>query len=239
MDKKSSKKSVTKKNSIKKNTSKKISKKDIVKKNKSEKSTSVKNTSKKSKSEKSASVKNTSIKSKSEKNTSKKYIRKKENKTIVKNLSTEDYRVLDNLNVFINNYCDDDHPLATAFLHKDGTILYGLSSKNPMGYDVHGEHSAVSQAHIYDKNPENYITIVSMTKSDNKKCKYKFKGPCGICRELLRHLYPNCYIISPEHNTGIPKKILCKYLLPFPYTSSKLKKKSMLNKDINIKYIQH
>lgn len=29
-----------------------------------------------------------------------------------------------------------------------------------MGYDVHGEHSAVSQAHIYDQNYENYITIV-------------------------------------------------------------------------------
>lgn len=164
---------------------------------------------------------------------------KKEHKSIVQNLSPEDYRLLDNLNIFINNYCNDDHPLATAFLHKDGTILYGLSSKNPMGYDVHGEHSAVSQAHIYDQNSENYITIVSMTKSKSKRNKYKFKGPCGICRELLRHLYPNAYIISPEHTKGIPKKILCKYLLPFPYTSSKLKRKSILNKDVNIKYIQH
>jgi cytidine deaminase len=169
----------------------------------------------------------------------KKDIVKKEYKNIVQNLSSEDYRLLDNLNVFINNYCNDDHPLATGFLHKDGTIVYGLSSKNPMGYDVHGEHSAVSQAHIYDQNPENYVTIVSMTKSKSKKIKYKFKGPCGICRELLRHLYPNSYIISQEHIKGIPKKILCKYLLPFPYTSSKLKRKSLLNKDVNIKYIYH
>lgn len=169
----------------------------------------------------------------------KKGIVKKENIRIVQNLSSEDYRLLDNLNVFINNYCTDDHPLATGFLHKNGTIVYGLSSKNPMGYDVHGEHSAVSQAHIYDQDSENYTTIVSMIKSKNKKNKYKFKGPCGICRELLRYLYPNAYIISPEHTKGIPKKILCKYLLPFPYMSSKLKKKSILNKNINIKYIQH
>ncbi len=159
-------------------------------------------------------------------------------KPIVKNLSLEDYRLLDNLNIFINHYCNEDHPLATGFLHKDGTIIYGLSTKNPMGYDVHGEHSAVSQAHIYDQNPENYVTIVSMTKSKSKNKKYKFKGPCGICRELLRHLYPNCYVISPEHTKNIPKKIMCKYLLPFPYTSSKLRRKSMLNKDINIKYVK-
>ncbi len=160
------------------------------------------------------------------------------NKHIVENLSSEDYRLLDNLNIFINHYCNEDHPLATGFLHKDGTILYGLSTKNPMGYDVHGEHSAVSQAHIYDQNPENYVTIVSMTKSKSKNKKYKFKGPCGICRELLRHLYPNCYVISPEHTKNSPKKIMCKYLLPFPYTSSKLRRKSMLNKDINIKYVK-
>ncbi len=194
--------------------------------------------------------KNTKIinKKKSNKKSIKKTIKKiskiniksiqKISKPIVKNLSLEDYRLLDNLNVFINKNCNDDHPLATAFLHKDGTIIYGLSSKNPMGYDVHGEHSAVSQAHIYDQNPENYVTIVSMTKSTNKKVKYKFKGPCGICRELLRHLYPNCYIISPEHTKNSPKKIMCKYLLPFPYTSSKLHRKSMLNKDINIKYVK-
>ena len=63
---------------------------------------------------------------------------------------------------------------------------------------------------------------------------YKIKSPCGICRELLRYHYPNLYIIVPynleitiitKKNFSNLKKIRSKYLLPYPYVSSKLPEK--------------
>ena len=68
-----------------------------------------------------------------------------------------------------------------------------------------------------------------MTRTTDKK--YKIKSPCGICRELIRFHYPDLYIIVPKCTDVITVddinlneliKIKAKYLLPFPYVSSKL-----------------
>lgn len=139
---------------------------------------------------------------------------------IVEELNEQDNILLEKLNKFVNENCNSDYPLATGMFHESGTIIYGISSKNPMGYDVHGEHAAIGQARIFDKDKSKYLTIVSMTKSDDGK--YKVKAPCGICRELLRYHYPNMYAIVPHPITKKLVKVVIKYLLPYPYMSTKL-----------------
>ena len=72
---------------------------------------------------------------------------------------------------------------------------------------------------------------------------YKIKSPCGICRELLRYHYPDLYIIVPrdlnnvkikENNFNDLIKIRSKYLLPYPYISSKLPEISKINDNIKL-----
>jgi len=116
-------------------------------------------------------------------------------------------------------------------MHESGVIVYGLSSKNPLGYDVHGEHSAISSARIFDKDKNKFNVLVSMTKSEDGN--YKVKAPCGICRELLRYHYPNMYTIVPHPISKKLVKIMIKYLLPYPYMSSKVPEESKLDKHID------
>jgi cytidine deaminase len=162
-------------------------------------------------------------------------------------LTDNDIELLNQLYLFVNEKCNNDHPLASAIIHKDNKIIYGLSSKSPLGYDVHAEHALVGNAHIYDNNNDNFLSLISMTRSfqdiDGNNT-YKIKAPCGICRELLRYHYPNLYIIVPRNPeiTIITKrnlndliKIKSKYLLPFPYISSKLPLESKIEDDIEIK----
>ena len=144
-------------------------------------------------------------------------------------LTENDIELLNQLYLFVNNKCNDEHPLASATLHNDNKIIYGLSSKSPLGYDVHTEHVLVANAYIYDNNNKNFLSLVSMSRSlpdvyGNNI--YKIKAPCSICRELLRYHYPNLYIIVHRNLeiTTITKrnfndliKIKSKYLLPFPY----------------------
>jgi cytidine deaminase len=166
-------------------------------------------------------------------------------------LTDNDIELLNQLYTFVNNKCNNEHPLASAILHKDNKIIYGLSSKSPLGYDVHAEHALVGNAYIYDDNSENFLSLVSMTRSlpdVNSNDLYKIKAPCGICRELLRYHYPNLYIIVPRNSeiTTITKKnfndlikIKSKYLLPYPYISSKLPALSKIKDDIELKINIH
>jgi ribosomal protein S18 acetylase RimI-like enzyme/cytidine deaminase len=141
---------------------------------------------------------------------------------VVEKLDEMDEILLKKTKEFMIEHCNSDHPLVAGMLHKNGHIVYGLSSTNPLGNDVHGEHSAISQAHIYDKNKENFISLVCMTPPKNNDTKYRIKAPCGICRELLKQFYPNIYIIVPDNDPIQSVKIISKYLLPFPYVSSRV-----------------
>ena len=150
---------------------------------------------------------------------------------IVKELDEKDNILLEKLNEFVNKNCNNDYPLASGMMHESGVIVYGISSKNPMGYDVHGEHAVISAARIFDQDKSKYNAIVSLTKSDDGK--YKVKAPCGICRELLRYHYPNMYAIVPHPITKKLVKVVNKYLLPYPYMSTKLPEESKLDKHID------
>ncbi len=165
-------------------------------------------------------------------------------------LSDNDIELLNKLYSFVMDKCNKDHPLASAILHKDKKIIYGISSKSPLGYDVHAEHVLVGNAYVYDNNSDNFSALINMTKSlpdVNGNNTYKIKAPCGICRELLRFHYPNLYIIVPRNSetTLITNKnfkdlikIKSKYLLPFPYISSKLPLESKINDDIELKIVK-
>ncbi len=150
---------------------------------------------------------------------------------IVEELNEQDKILLEKLNKFVNDNCNPDYPLATGISHKDGNIIYGISCKNPMGYDVHGEHVAIGQARIYDQDKSKYLSIVSLTKSDDGN--YKVKAPCGICRELLRYHYPNIYAIVPHPLTKKLVKVVLKYLLPYPYISTKLPEEAKLEEHVD------
>jgi cytidine deaminase len=147
---------------------------------------------------------------------------------VIEQLNDTDEKLLEKTKEFMMEYCNENHPTAAGMIHKDGHIVYGLSATNPLGNDVHAEHSVISQARIYDKNHENYIGIVAMSKpKDNSK--YRVKSPCGICRELLKFFYPNIYVIVPDNNPKDHIKILSKYLLPYPYVSTRIPPTEKLN----------
>jgi cytidine deaminase len=161
-------------------------------------------------------------------------------------LTDHDIELIKRLYYFVNDKCCNEHPLASAIIHKDNNIIFGISSKSPLGYDVHGEHTLVGNAYIYDNNHNNFLSLVNMTRSlpdDDGNNIYKIKSPCGICRELLRYHFPDLYIIVSrdfnnikikESNFNDLIKIKSKYLLPYPYTSSKLPEISKINDNIKL-----
>jgi cytidine deaminase len=151
---------------------------------------------------------------------------------VIKELDEQDNILIKKLEEFIRDNCNEHHPLAAGILHNSGTIQYGLASKSPLGYDVHGEHAVLSQARIFDKNKKNYVSLVAISG------KNKLKAPCGICRELIRYHYPEIYVIVPHHKTGKLVKIMAKYLLPYPYVSTQLPEKSKLDDNVEIEYVQ-
>jgi len=155
------------------------------------------------------------------------------NQNVIEKLDEMDEKLLEKTKELMMEYCNENHPTAAGMIHKNGHIVFGLSSSNPLGYDVHAEHSVISQARIYDKNNENYIGIVAMSKpKDNSK--YRVKSPCGICRELLKFFYPNIYVIVPDNDQIEHVKIISKYLLPFPYISTRYPQKEKLEFDYKI-----
>jgi cytidine deaminase len=145
---------------------------------------------------------------------------------IIAELDENDNKLIEELKRFAIIHCDENyHQLATGMMHESKKIIYSLASKSPGGYAVHGEHAIISCAKLYD-NYKRYISLVSVSKSG------KIKAPCGICRELLKHHYPNLYIIVPDGEKLI--KIKAKYLLPFPYVMSEMTEESKL--DSSVKY---
>ena len=154
------------------------------------------------------------------------------NEDVLKELDEKDTILLKKLEEFVKENCSEEYPLATGMLHISGIIQYGLACKSPLGYDVHGEHTVISQARIFDKNKKNYLSLVCIS------AKNKIKAPCGICREVLRYHYPELHIIVPHPNTGKLVKIMAKYLLPYPYVSTQLPDASKLDDNIEVKYIQ-
>lgn len=94
-----------------------------------------------------------------------------------------------------------------------GEIFYGCNIKNQNAHSSCAEPSALSFGEIYSRT-KNYVTIVAINfKNDS------IIPPCGICRELLNLNCPNINVIIPTQDE--PKKIKAKYLLPYPYFSSK------------------
>lgn len=151
--------------------------------------------------------------------------------TLVKQLNEHDYKLVEAAVEFCNIHCDKDeealYPLVAAMIHRDGTIVYGLAAKGPLSNSVHGEHSVLTNARIKDHNRDNFMSLVCVSKN------LKFKSPCGNCRELLKHHYPNLDIIVPDlkepENTAKLVKIKSKYLLPYPYESGVTLKESKLD----------
>jgi len=167
--------------------------------------------------------------------------------TLIEPLTEGDFQLIKELRKFVTANCNELYPLAAAILHKDGTILYGLAARSPLANNVHGEHAAVSQARIKDKNRNNFTTIVCMS------VKQKFKSLCGNCRELIKHHYPNINIILPDPSEKkvLPPlpgsgsaseplvvqklvKIKAKYLLPYPYESGETLPESELDVNIDV-----
>ena len=80
-------------------------------------------------------------------------------------LTDHDKELIKKLYFFVKDKCSNEHPLASAIIHKDNNIIFGISSKSPLGYDVHGEHVLVGNAYIYDNNHNNFLSLVNMTRS--------------------------------------------------------------------------
>jgi len=154
--------------------------------------------------------------------------------SLVESLNADDIRLVREAIKFGHLHLDDKfYNLVAAMLHKDGTIIYGLASRSPLSStEVHGEEAVISQARIYDHNRDNYKSLVCVTIS------VKFKSPCGNCRELLKHHYPNLDIIVPDledpENTDKLVKIKSKYLLPYPYQSGDTREESKLDIPIDV-----
>jgi cytidine deaminase len=154
--------------------------------------------------------------------------------SLTEQLNTNDLTLVESAIKFGEEHLDDKlYNLVAAIQHKDGTILYGLASRSPMSSsEVHGEESVISQARIYDKDRNNFKSLVCVTIS------VKFKSPCGSCRELLKHHFPNLDIIVPDYKDpeNIKKlvKIKSKYLLPYPYESGDTTPESKLGEPIDV-----
>jgi cytidine deaminase len=154
--------------------------------------------------------------------------------SLTEKLNEDDLNLIKAAILFGAQHLDDKlYNLVAAIQHKDGTILYGLASRSPMSSsEVHGEESVISQARIYDQDRNNFKSLVCVTIS------VKFKSPCGSCRELLKHHFPNLDIIVPDYNNpeDIDKlvKIKSKYLLPYPYESGDTAPESKLGEPIDI-----
>lgn len=155
-------------------------------------------------------------------------------KSLVEKLSVKDLTLIESAILFGEKHLDiESYNLVAAMLHKDGTIIYGLAVRSPLSSsEVHGEESVISQARIYDHDSTNFISLVCIT------INVKFKSPCGSCRELLKHHYPNLDIIVPDvtdpENFEKLVKIKSKYLLPYPYQNGDIRPESKIDDSIQV-----
>ena len=150
-----------------------------------------------------------------------------EGETLTKQLNESDGILVKKAKEYATLHCDKLYTLVAAMSHEDGTIVYGLASRGPLSNDVHGEHSVLTNARIKDHDRSKFKSLVCVTLN------LKFKSPCGNCRELLKHHYPNLDIIVSDPDAEIPNKLVkikSKYLLPYPYQSGETREESKLDK---------
>jgi cytidine deaminase len=150
---------------------------------------------------------------------------------LIESLNESDGILVQKAKEFATLHCDKLYPLVAAMSHEDGTIVYGFASRGPLSNDVHGEHSVLTNARIKDHDRSKFKSLVCVTLN------LKFKSPCGNCRELLKHHYPNLDIIVIDYDAEIPNKLVkikSKYLLPYPYQSGETREESKLDKPIDI-----
>lgn len=156
--------------------------------------------------------------------------------SLVEQLNEDDHRLIYAAKVFglDDKHLDDEsYNLVAAMLHENGTIVYGLAVRSPLSSsEVHGEEAVISQARIYDHDSTKFKSLVCITKKE------KFKSPCGSCRELLKHHYPNLDIIVPDvtdpENFEKLVKIKSKYLLPYPYQNGDIRPESKIDDSIQV-----
>jgi len=151
--------------------------------------------------------------------------------SLIEPLSDEDKILVEKAKEFAVAHCDPMYPLVAAMYHDDGTIVYGLAARGPLSNDVHGEHSVLTNARMKDKNRNNFKSLVCVTLN------LKFKSPCGNCREVLKHHYPNLDIIVTDPDAELPGKLVkikSRYLLPYPYQSGETRPESKLDIPIDI-----
>jgi len=150
---------------------------------------------------------------------------------LIESLNESDGILIQKAKEFATLHCDKLYPLVAAMSHEDGTIVYGLAARGPLSNDIHGEHSVLTNARIKDHDRNKFKSLVCVTVN------LKFKSPCGNCRELLKHHYPNLDIIVIDYDAEIPNKLVkikSKYLLPYPYQNSETRDESKLDKPIDV-----
>ena len=67
----------------------------------------------------------------------------------IKELDANDIVLIKKTYDFVIQNCNDNHPLGTGILHNTNHIIYGISSNSPLAYDVHGEHVAIGNSHVF------------------------------------------------------------------------------------------
>jgi len=110
----------------------------------------------------------------------------------------------------------DTHPVSVGILDNDNNIYFGLSIKTPNGNNICGEPIAFSTAQNNSKTKK-YKSIVAIK---GKFQPEKIIPPCGICRELFNFHCPDIDVIIDIEKIGL-RKIKAKYLLPYPYFSTR------------------
>lgn len=117
-------------------------------------------------------------------------------------------------------YHEEFTKVGCGILATDGKMYFGVSQYGvPIGYCA---EPAARSAMLLGSPDNKARTIVALR---GKTDPPSVISPCGTCRDFLRFYEPNGYVIiqDPNHpsNPGRLKKIQTKYLLPFPYYSTR------------------
>jgi len=149
-------------------------------------------------------------------------------KNVFKDLNSNDLLLIEKAReVMKKNYDYDTHSVSAGILDSKNKMHFGISIKSPNGLNICAEPCTICNADMNSKSKK-YNTIVAVKGKDEPP---SIIPPCGICRELLNFHYPDIYVIIQKKDEL--KKIKAKYLLPYPYFSTRFpdrKKKLKTNK---------
>lgn len=117
-------------------------------------------------------------------------------------------------------YNDEFRKVGCGILASDGGMYFGVSQYGvPIGYCA---EPAARSAMLLRNRENKAMTIVALR---GKTDPPSVIPPCGTCRDFLRFYEPNGHVIiqDPNHPSDPEKlkKIQIKYLLPFPYYSTR------------------